>query len=146
MACWDLYRKGQINVLDQMQNKAAKFAHNRNDSNWETSAQCRKIARTCSLFKAYIGEWAWKAIGDRLQRPYYLSRVSHDKEIRIRKQRTGIGKYSFKNRTLQLWNQLPADAFGAVSCKPSNFRKKVREIFRQGEVKGWWKSSRNAVK
>jgi hypothetical protein len=34
-----------------------------------------------------------------------------------------MGKYSFANRTIQLWNQLPADALGALSCKPSGFRK-----------------------
>jgi hypothetical protein len=34
-ACWDPYRKGQINALDRVQNAAAKFAHHRNDSNWE---------------------------------------------------------------------------------------------------------------
>jgi hypothetical protein len=28
--------------------------------------------------------------------------------------------------TIQLWNQLPADALGTVSCKPSNFRKSVK--------------------
>jgi hypothetical protein len=32
----------------------------------------------CALFKAYTGERAWKAIGDRLRRPSYLSRVDHD--------------------------------------------------------------------
>jgi CBS-domain-containing membrane protein len=58
-----------------MQNKAAKFAHHRNDSNWETLVQCRKIASICALFKAYTGERAWKAIGDRLERPCYLRRV-----------------------------------------------------------------------
>jgi hypothetical protein len=46
----------------------AKFAHHRNDSNWETLTQRRKIAHICALFEAYMGELAWKAIGDRLQR------------------------------------------------------------------------------
>jgi hypothetical protein len=62
-ACWDPYRKGQINSLDRVLNMAAKFAHHRNDSNWETLTQRRKIARICALFKAYTGERAWKAIG-----------------------------------------------------------------------------------
>jgi hypothetical protein len=31
-ACWDPYRKGQINALGQLQRKAAKLAHHRNDS------------------------------------------------------------------------------------------------------------------
>jgi hypothetical protein len=35
-------------------------------------------------------------------------------KIRIRKQKTDIGKYSFVNRTFQLWNQ-PADALGTLS-------------------------------
>jgi hypothetical protein len=33
VACWDPYRKGQVNALDQVQNMAAKFAHHRNYSN-----------------------------------------------------------------------------------------------------------------
>jgi hypothetical protein len=36
LACWDPYRKGQINVLDWVQNMEAEFARHRNDSNWET--------------------------------------------------------------------------------------------------------------
>ena len=91
-------------------------------------AQRRQIARICAHFKAYTGEAAWKAIGDRLQRPYCLSRVDHDRKIRNRKQRTDMGKYSFVNRTIQLWNPLPGDAVGNLSCKPSNFRKRVKKV------------------
>jgi hypothetical protein len=65
----------------------------------------------------------------------YLSRVNHDKKIRSRKQKTDIRKYSFVNRTIQLWNLLPADALQTLSCKPSNFSK--RDIL--GKVKEWWK-------
>jgi hypothetical protein len=56
---------------------------------------------------------------DRLQRSCYLSRVDHDRKIWSR----DIGKYSFVNRSIQLWNPLPADALGTLSCKSSNFRK-----------------------
>ena len=42
--CWELYREGQINVLDFVQKKAAKFANHANDSVWETLAQRRKLA------------------------------------------------------------------------------------------------------
>jgi hypothetical protein len=72
-----------------------------------------------------MGERAWKAVGDRLQTPCHLSRGDDGKKIRSRKQRTVIGKYSFVNRTMQLWNQLPEDALGTLSCKPSVFKKKV---------------------
>jgi hypothetical protein len=64
-ACWDPYRKGQINALDRVQNTAAKFAHHRHGSNWETLTQRREIPRTCAVLKAYMGERAWEAIGDR---------------------------------------------------------------------------------
>ena len=78
-ACWDPYR-GQINALDRVQKKAAQFTNHTKDSDWETLAQRRKIARLCALFKAYSGERAWKVIRDRLRRPYYLSRVDHVRE------------------------------------------------------------------
>jgi hypothetical protein len=79
--------------------KAAQFTNHTTDSDWETLTQCRTIARLCALFKAYSGEWAWKAIRDSLRRPYYLSRVDYVWKIRDRKQRTYIGKYLFVNRT-----------------------------------------------
>jgi hypothetical protein len=53
----------------------------------------------------------------KLQRPCYLSRVNHDRKIRSRKQKTDIGKYYFVNRTIQLWNLLPA---GALGLSPAN--------------------------
>jgi hypothetical protein len=81
----------------------------------------------CALFKGYTGERAWKAIGDRLEKSCYLSRVDHNRKIRSRKQKTDVGKYSFVNRTIQLWNQLPEDVLGTLSCKPSNFRKRFRK-------------------
>jgi hypothetical protein len=62
-----------------------------------------------------------------------LSRVDHDKKIRSRKQTTDIGKYSFVNRSIQHWNQLPADVLGTLSCKPSNFRKRVREVINKAQ-------------
>jgi hypothetical protein len=104
--CWDLYREGQIHALDRVQKNAAEFAHLTNKSNWETLTQSRKISCKCALFKAYSGEWAWKATGDRLQQPNYLSRVDHEWKIRNRRQRTDVTIYSFVNRTIQLWNQL----------------------------------------
>jgi hypothetical protein len=32
------------------------------------------------------------------------------------------------NRTMELWNQLPADVLGTLSCKSSNFRKRLRKV------------------
>jgi hypothetical protein len=100
VAFWDLYREGQVNALDRK--KEAKFANHTNDSVWETLGQSRKIARICARFKAYTGERASEAIGDRLQGPCYLSRDGHDRKIWGRKQGTDTGKYSLVNRTIKL--------------------------------------------
>jgi hypothetical protein len=82
-ACWDPYRNGQVSALDRVQRKAANLAYHRNDSKWEILTQRRKRARICAVFKAYTGERACKAIGDRLQKPCYLSRIDHDRKIRV---------------------------------------------------------------
>jgi hypothetical protein len=37
-----------------------------------------------------------------------------EQKIRSRKQRTDLGKYSFVNRTILRWSQLPADGLGTV--------------------------------
>ena len=148
-ACWDLYRKGQISALDRVQKKAAKFAHHTNIPKWETLASHRKLSRICDLFKAYSGERAWKPIGDRLQRPHYLSRVDHERNIGTRRQRKDIGKYSFVNRTIQHWNQLPVEVLGNLPCKPFTFKKRVKESDKWAELKGntvFWKSLKSVEK
>jgi len=126
-ACWDPYREGQIIALDRVQKKAAKFAHHTNRSSWETLALRRKLSRICALFKAYSGERAWKVIGDKLQWPHYPSRIDHERKIRSRRQMTDIGKYSFVNRTIQDWNQLPAEVLGTFPCKLKTLKKRARK-------------------
>ena len=78
-------------------------------SDMGTLASRRKIARLCALYKAYRGEKAWKAIGDRMERPHYLSRVDHNQKISNRRQRTDTGKYSYVNKNIEHWNQLHAE-------------------------------------
>jgi hypothetical protein len=58
------------------------------------------------------------------------------KLIRSRKQKTDIGRYSFVNRTIQVWNQLPAYVLGNFYCKPSKFRKGVRKVMKKEELRG----------
>ena len=64
----------------------------------------------------------------RLKGPCYLSRDDHGRKIMARKQRTDIGKYWFVNRTIKLWNQLPAVAIATFSCKSHITRKRVRKV------------------
>jgi len=82
----------------------------------------------CALYKAYTGERARKAIGDRIQAPSYLSRVDHHWKIRARKQRRDIGKYSFLNRSITDWIQLPEVEIGASHSKNHIFKTRVREV------------------
>jgi hypothetical protein len=39
-----------------------------------------------------------------------------------------IRKYSFVNRTIQDWNQLPAEVLGTLTCKPNYLKKKVKKV------------------
>ena len=39
-----------------------------------------------------------------------------------------IRKYSFVNRTIRLWNQLPTDILGTLPCKLNAFKKRVRKV------------------
>jgi hypothetical protein len=85
------------------------------------------IARICALLKTVTVEEAWKSIGDRLQ-GLHLKRKNLRRKIRARKQRTEIGKYSFLNRTIKLWNQLPAEVLVIFLWKPHSFRKRFKKV------------------
>ena len=112
--CCDPYREGQVSALNRVQKRVTKFANNVNESGWEALAQHRLIARMCALFKAYTKGRAWRAIGDKLLKPCYLSRENHNRKIRTTKQRTDVDKYSFVNRTIKSGNQFPASLLSSV--------------------------------
>jgi hypothetical protein len=127
-SCWDPYRKCQVSAL-RVQIKTAEFAHHTRGPVWEPLVQRRRTARMCALYKAYNGERAWKDMGDRLQTLYYQSRVDHCWKIRSRKIRTGVGKFSFVNRTIADLNRLPEGAIGTSIVKMNVFRKRVRKVY-----------------
>ena len=104
------------------------------------------IAHLCGFFKSYSGERAWKAICNRLWKPYYLSRVDHVRKIKDRKQRTYIGKYSFVNRTIKNWNQLLVEALETFPCKPKIFRKRVTKTIINGVKWNEQKCGKNHLK
>jgi len=66
--------------------------------------------------------------GDRLLKPCYLSREDHNWKSRTKKQRKDGGKYSFINRTINSWNQLPAGLLASFPCKLNTFRKRVKNV------------------
>ena len=67
-------------------------------------------------------------VRDRLHAPGYLSRVDHNWKIRTRKRRTDTGKYSFLNRSIVDWNQLPTGVIGTDHGNTHNFKTRVRKM------------------
>ena len=133
--CLDPYREGQVSSLNRVQKRAAKFENNINVLGWETLTQRRMITRVWGLFKAYTGRRSWKAIGDRLLKLCYLSGDDHNRKIRKRKQRTDVGKYSFVNRTIKSWNQLPAGLLASFSCNITFSERGLRMLLQAKEFK-----------
>jgi hypothetical protein len=88
----------------------------------------------CALYKVYNDKRAWKVVGDRLQTPYYRSRVDHCWKIRSKKIRTDVGKFSSVNRTIRDWDRLSEGAIWTSLVKTHVFRKTVRKVYQWGEV------------
>jgi len=65
---------------------------------------------------------------DRLLKPCCLSTDDHNRKIRTRKQRTDVGKYSNANRTVRMWNQLPAGFLASFPYKLNTFRNRVKNV------------------
>jgi len=130
-ACWDPCREGQTNALDPVQKRGAWFADYTRDSERETLAQHRMTACLCALFKAYSGT-GLESYMRQVAKTLLFEWGHHVRKIRNRKQRTDIGKYSFVNRTIKNWNQLPAETLGTFPCKPKIFRNRVRKAIING--------------
>lgn len=125
-SCWDPYRIGLKKSLERIQNRAAKYTFRKNiPARWESLEHRRKRARLCVMYKSYTGGSAWQEIRGRLDKPDYFNRFDHKYKIRTRIQRTDVGKFSFVNRTIVDWNDLPATVFEPFPCSARGFRKKV---------------------
>jgi hypothetical protein len=57
-----------------------------------------------------------------------MSRDDHNRKVTTRKHRTDVGNYSFVNRTVRSWNQLPAVLLASFPCKINTFRKRVKNV------------------
>ena len=86
-----------------------------------TAAQFKKRSGNARILKRAKGS-------NLLQRSHYLNRVDHERKIRSRRQRTDTGEYSFVNRTIQDWNQLPAEILGNLHCKLNTLKKRTRKV------------------
>jgi hypothetical protein len=57
-----------------------------------------------------------------------LLEQGNDRKIMSRTQREDNGKYSFVNRIIKLWNQLPAEVLATFAFTPHSLRKRVRSV------------------
>jgi hypothetical protein len=57
-----------------------------------------------------------------------LSRVDHYWKIRAKKQRKVIGKYSYVNRSITDWSQLPQGEIGTSHGETHVFKTRVRKV------------------
>ncbi|KAJ4447371.1 hypothetical protein ANN_09377 [Periplaneta americana] len=127
---WDPYRQNQIDSIEKVQRKAAKYVkmgkgHGEEivkDLGWEFLKSRRRKTRLTALFKAQMGHNA------RLVTPSYLGRADHFKKFKCRKQRTDMAKFSFLNRRTVHWNILPAAIFQVGPLKINTFKEKLRKL------------------
>jgi hypothetical protein len=59
----------------------------------------------------------------RLYMPTYYGRGDHRFKIKLRQQQTDVGKFSFLNRTIVDWNQLPAAVFEGSPMNLCKFKR-----------------------
>jgi len=76
----------------------------------------------------YTGERAWRAIGDRLQAPRYLSMVQHYWKNQGQKTKNNIRKYSFVNRSFTDRNKVLVRAVGISHGKTYIYKTRVRKV------------------
>ncbi|KAJ4433412.1 hypothetical protein ANN_15671 [Periplaneta americana] len=133
---WDPYRQNQIDSIEKIQRKAAKYVkmgkgHGEEivkDLGWELLKSRRRKTRLAALFKAQMGHKAWTDINARLATPSYLVRADHIRKFKCRKQRTDVAKFSFVNRIIVDWNSLPAAIFQRGPLKINTFKERLRRL------------------
>ena len=140
---WDPYHQNQIDALEAIQRRAARFACNLysyeesvtamlNTLGWRSLQERRFISRQCMLYKTIQMQTACTF-------PSYVTpqsrttRASHDLQYCAP---TGklldVYKYSFFPRTVRAWNILPADIVEASS--PDIFKQALQQAFLDGHL------------
>ncbi len=132
-AVWDPYLKQDINKLEMVQRRAARYVTNRtrntssvtdmlNRLNWRSLEDRRRDSRLCALYKSTNGKLALETQG-KLVPPTRRSRNTHDRSFQVPHCRIESRRMSFYLRTIRDWNGLPQDFVHATS--PDTFRDKV---------------------
>jgi hypothetical protein len=67
-------------------------------------------------------------VGNRHIKLCYISRDDSNYQIRTRKKRTHVDKYSFVNRAIKNCKQLHAGLLVFFFCKLNTFRKRIKKV------------------
>ena len=135
-SAWDPYLQKDIDSLERVQRKAARFCCNNyqptasvtamiQDLGWKTLESRRTMTRLTLLYKMSRGEIDIDT--DSFLRPHAESRTraSHSYRYRQDKATKNLYSYSFFPRTLRQWNNLPADI--VESNSRSQFQSKLSD-------------------
>ena len=135
-SAWDPYHQKDIDSLERVQRKAARFCCNNyqptasvtamiQDLGWKTLESRRTMTRLTLLYKMSRGEIDIDT--DSFLRPHAESRTraSHSYRYRQDKATKNLYFYSFFPRTLRQWNNLPADIVESNSL--SQFQSKLSD-------------------
>ena len=121
---WDPYTKKNIDQLERVQRRAARYVHNSyyNTSsvtdmlqklNWRSLQYRRRDARLCMLYKIHYNLIAIPADCLRLQQRH--TRFSHQLAFHTLHGSGNYRKYAFFPRTIREWNLLPVNVIASQS-------------------------------
>ena len=121
---WDPYLKKNIDQIEMVQRRAARFVVNRyrNTSSvgnmlqhlqWRSLADRRKDARLTMMYKIHHGEVAISS--SQLAPVIRQTRHSHHLSMQTISCRTSVRKESFFPRTIKDWNSLPTKIISSES-------------------------------
>lgn len=137
-SAWDPYLQKDIDSLERVQRKAARFCCNNyqptasvttmiQDLGWKTLESRRTMTRLTLLYKMSRGEIDIDTDSFLRPRAESRTRASHSYRYRQDKATKNLYFYSFFPRTLRQWNNLPADIVESNSL--SQFQSKLSDHF-----------------
>jgi len=148
---WDVQYIKHINILEGVQNKAARFVMQK--FNWKTSSSSelknklnwtslqirRKIARLSLLHKAVNGCPALSEIKEQLAKPSHINkRFEHNLKIQQPFAKKDIRAKSFLCQTISDWNSLPYNVFlDKKSQETKNtpaFKNSIQKLFMNSKI------------
>jgi len=134
---WDPYKIGQVEKLERIQRRAARFVtsnYNRNDSvtdmlaslKWPSLASRRRTARLVNFYRVYNQIGGWADLNKYLLEPTYFSRHDHQYKVRCSPPSKDVGKYSFMYRTANDWNQLDPSVLNPFPRTAIEFKRRLK--------------------